>query len=220
MSKHDALRPGARRYRGLAADDRIRERRQRFLSAGLECFGRNGYHGVTVRELCAQAQLTERYFYESFKDREALFAAVYENLVEQLRADFVAVAERSGNSLDALSRAGLRLFYQRLQQDRRVARMLLVEVLTVSSAMERRALDATFGFGDLLIDLAGTRFNKPGVNAQQARLIAAGLVGAAVQIAMRWTTERNPQSVDAAVDAAMIFFGAGIRHSQPTLAAK
>src|SRR5690606_9237384 len=67
-----------RRFRGVAADERRRQRRQQLLDAGLKCFGTVGFRAAGVRDICAEAQLTERYFYESFKNREALFLAVYE----------------------------------------------------------------------------------------------------------------------------------------------
>lgn len=211
MGNADVITVKARRYRGVNAQERVAERRQQFIDAGLECFGTRGYHAVTVRELCAQAQLTERYFYESFKDREALFAAVYEDLVERLRKDFVAAATPKAPGLAEMARAGLAVFFRRLHKDPRIARMLLVEVLTVSHAMENRAMKATFGFGDLLKQMtvaALPRGTRPGPSMD---LIATGLIGATVHIAMRWTAENYSHSLKNVLDTAMTFFEATIR---------
>ena len=52
-----------RRYRGVSEEARQAERRQRFVEAGLTVFGSRGYHSSTVRSICAEAGLTERYFY-------------------------------------------------------------------------------------------------------------------------------------------------------------
>lgn len=211
MSKVDVVAVKSRRYRGVNAQVRIAERRQQFIEAGLECFGTQGYHVVTVRELCAQAQLTERYFYESFKDREALFAAVYEHLIEQLRGAFLQAATPKAPVLGEMARAGLEVFFRRLQQDPRIARMLLVEVLTVSHAMETRAMKATFGFGELLKQLTLAtlpRGTRPGPNMD---LIATGLIGATVHIAMRWNAENYAQPIKSVLDTAMTFFEATTR---------
>ena len=87
--------PKRRTFKGMAPEDRQRERRERFMEAGFEAFGLRGYHSVTVREICAEARLTERYFYESFKDREALFSAIYERQVGVLRERIAGLEART-----------------------------------------------------------------------------------------------------------------------------
>ena len=66
----------ARPYGGLAMEERVAARRARFIEAGVELFGTQGFRGATVRGVCAAAGLTDRYFYESFPTLEALLAAV------------------------------------------------------------------------------------------------------------------------------------------------
>lgn len=207
-----AASPAARRYRGVDAAARIRERRAQFIEAGLELFGTKGFHAVTVRELCAQAQLTERYFYESFKDRESLFAAVYESLIEQLRADFLRAAAPKAPQLDEMARAGLGVYFRGLQRDPRFARITLVDVLAVSGSMERRAQAATFGFADLIRQLtlsAVPATLRPREDAMG--LIATGLIGACVNIAMRWIADGCQPPVKTVIDSTMTFFDATIR---------
>lgn len=204
-----------RRYRGVAVEERVAERREQFVQAGLECFGTRGYHAVTVRELCAQAQLTERYFYESFKDREALFAAVYAHLIQTLQREFIAASLPKAPVLTEMARAGLTVFFRTLHKDPRAARILMVEVLTVSADMERRAQAATFGFGDLLKQMVQAALAPP-TRARAAAgpdldLIAAGLIGACVNIAMRWIAGGYDRPVKTVIESAMTFFDATIR---------
>lgn len=198
----------SRRYRGVMIADRVSERRERFIEAGLECFGTRGYHGVTVRELCAEAGLTERYFYESFKDREALFAAVYQDLITRLRADFMTAAAKEAPRLEEMARAGLGVFFRLLKRDPRVSRMLLVEVLTVSNDMEKQAQGATFGFGDMLRQMTQAAVPVKSAPTQDLDLIATGLIGSTVHIAMRWTYGGYRQNVNTVIDTAMMFFRA------------
>src|SRR3569623_2122422 len=73
-----ATRPASTRpYGGLAKAERVAPRRARFIAAGIELFGTQGFRGATVRGICAAAGLTDRYFYESFASLEALLAEVY-----------------------------------------------------------------------------------------------------------------------------------------------
>src|ERR1700710_181396 len=71
---------GGRAYGGLALEDRVAARRARFIEAGIELFGTQGFRAATVRGICAAAGLTDRYFYESFASLEALLAEVYRTL--------------------------------------------------------------------------------------------------------------------------------------------
>ena len=212
MADSDAPRSPtrARRYRGVDASARVAERRQKFIEAGLECFGTRGYHDVTVRELCGAAHLTERYFYESFKDREVLFAALYESLIGRLRTDILAAIAAGPLEPEPMARAALGVWFRGLKRDPRVARILLLEVLSVSRDMDRLAQRATLGFGDLLQQVAFERVERPA--GLDADLVATGLIGATIHIAMRWTLAGFHQPVGEVIDAALGFFQAINRH--------
>jgi AcrR family transcriptional regulator len=164
-----------------------------------------------VRELCAQAHLTERYFYESFKDREALFAAVYEDQIQRLRREFTAAVMPLAPKVEAMARAGLGVYFRNLQHDARVARVLMIDVLTVSADMERRALEATFGFADLLNEMTMALVPRDTKIPADPDLLATGLIGSCVHVAMRWIAGGYHQPVDIVIDTSMILFVATVR---------
>ena len=83
-----------RRYGGVDPEERQRQRKARLIEAALAVFGEKGYHPSTVRDVCKQAKLTSRYFYESFDSMEALFRSVYAAISRQLmQATIVALAQ-------------------------------------------------------------------------------------------------------------------------------
>ncbi|MGH7750546.1 MAG: TetR family transcriptional regulator, partial [Candidatus Dormibacteria bacterium] len=69
-----------RSYRGVSAEQRHLERRERLLDAGLDLLGTEGWARTTVTAICARARLTERYFYQSFPGREQLLLAVFDRI--------------------------------------------------------------------------------------------------------------------------------------------
>jgi AcrR family transcriptional regulator len=81
-----APEPARRSYAGATDAQRRGARRERLLDAGLAIIGTQGYSAATLRAVCAAAGLTERYFYESFANREALLAGVHARLVDELSA--------------------------------------------------------------------------------------------------------------------------------------
>jgi AcrR family transcriptional regulator len=61
----------------------------------------DGMAGLTMTAVCASAGLTERYFYESFHDREALLVAVLDLcIVEMDAAMFAALAAAPADLLE------------------------------------------------------------------------------------------------------------------------
>jgi len=68
------------RWSGVPLEDRQALRRDELIAAGVQLLGGEGGPAVTVRAACRQAGLTERYFYESFADRDEFVRAVYDDV--------------------------------------------------------------------------------------------------------------------------------------------
>ncbi|MCZ4580854.1 TetR/AcrR family transcriptional regulator [Gordonia amicalis] len=83
---------GGRRYGGADPTERQSRRRRALISAGLDVFGSEGYAKASVKSVCDQAGLTQRYFYESFTDRADLLVAVYDDCVDFARTATLAAA--------------------------------------------------------------------------------------------------------------------------------
>src|SRR6185295_13531701 len=64
-----------RDYDGKTAAERIAERRERLIDAGVELFGERGYAATSIRSVLQQSGLRDRYFGESFADLDSLLAA-------------------------------------------------------------------------------------------------------------------------------------------------
>jgi AcrR family transcriptional regulator len=56
----------SRRWSGVPLEDRQALRRDELVAAGVTLLGEASGPALTVRAVCRQAELTERYFYESF----------------------------------------------------------------------------------------------------------------------------------------------------------
>jgi AcrR family transcriptional regulator len=68
------------RWSGVPLEDRQTLRRGELVAAGVQLLGQESGPAVTVRAACRQAGLTERYFYESFADRDEFVRAVYDDV--------------------------------------------------------------------------------------------------------------------------------------------
>lgn len=130
--------PRGRAYRGVPAEERSAQRRERLLRAALELFGTRGWNGTSVRALCTEAEVTTRHFYALFADREELFLALYEELTAAVHGAIAAAAAEVPASVDARARAALDAAVRAYAEDPRVARVVLIEVHGISQRVEER----------------------------------------------------------------------------------
>jgi AcrR family transcriptional regulator len=94
-----------RTYGGVSGGERQAGRREKLLEAGLELLGRDGWSATTVRAVCAEAGLTERYFYESFANRDELLVAIFDRVAAEAATAVPAAVEAAPQDARAKSRA-------------------------------------------------------------------------------------------------------------------
>ena len=125
-----------RPWRGVAPDERQARRREQLVAAGFAIMGTEGAAAVTMRRVCREAKLTERYFYESFARREDLLVAVLESVATQARDVLVAAL---GQARADTVRAAVGAFTGFVTEDPRRGRVLFVESLAAPELAGRGA---------------------------------------------------------------------------------
>jgi AcrR family transcriptional regulator len=173
-----------RPYRGVSADDRRAVRRARLIEAGLELLGERGWQGTTVRAVCAEAGLTERYFYESFDDRADLLAGVFDRVAAEAAEGVLRAVEAAPHDARAKARAAIAAFVEMLTDDPRRARAMLLESFGDAALRERRA-EAIRGFARLVSEQAQRFYDDP-IAVDDAELTALALVGGLAELLVGW----------------------------------
>jgi len=205
--------PARRPFRGLQPEERQQRRREQLIEAGLEVFGARGFHGVRVRDICVQARLTERYFYESFENREALFLAVYDHAVARIREAILAAIAASPPDVVQTARGGLRAFLETLRDEPRLARITLIDVLTVGEDVANQSRLASRSFADLVRDIVNHLYPKSDALGLESGLIANGLVGSTVYLAMQWAFNGFKKPLENVLDHCVLFYEALVAHA-------
>jgi AcrR family transcriptional regulator len=177
-----------RRYSGQSFEDRHAERRARLVKAAALVASRSGFDGTSVAAICAEAELTARYFYESFPSREAIFVEAYRAVQDELLTR-LQTAQTSG---DATKRA-LTGFFTAIQSAPGVARVFLIDLDDHGGAMRM----ASFEGAKKLSKAFGLKATHP--------LMTAGIIGAIVDIAKRWIESDFAEPVEKVVEIALPF---------------
>lgn len=192
-----------RQYAGLSQTERQLLRRQTFLDAGLVVFGEVGFRGATVRKVCAEAGLTDRYFYESFDSMEALLIGVYQAQMNQLFADLHAALQGQFLSAEtsALISDGLDVFLERMAQ-KPVCRVIMLEVLGVSEDVDSVYNGYLSRLAELMLAYMQYKKMGLGIPEQERRLMARSILGGLVHAVMVWYMnhyDASPESMKSAL---------------------
>jgi AcrR family transcriptional regulator len=212
-----AASEAGRVYGGESLASRSARRREQFLDAGLEIFGTSGYRQATVRQLCKQAELTDRYFYESFDTLEDLLIAVYEREFDQLaealastlskRLDTAPKVAPAKALLNSSLREGMTDIVQALDTvfnmatDPRVARVCWLEVLGVSPRVDAVYIGRVDLFATLTLQVARTHLPGWQPDPTEARVLGVAVVGAISQTITHWLLTGRQASKKAMVQA-------------------
>lgn len=197
----------ARTYAGVSADQRRADRRARLIAAGLEVLGTRGWEQTTMTAVCAEAKLTERYFYESFRNREQLLAAVLDDVAEQLRLAIVAALRAEpGNARVAIRGAG-DAFVDVLLEDPRKARVTMVEAVAAPPLRRRRA-ELVREFATLIVVQNRRLFGDAALPPPQAEIQALLYVGGVAELFSVWLGGELDADREQVVDAAVALFDA------------
>ncbi|WP_324192499.1 TetR/AcrR family transcriptional regulator [Nocardia transvalensis] len=149
-----ARRRPSRRYGGIDADSRVAARREQLLRAGYELLGTKGFAATGVKDICREARLTDRYFYESFGGTRELFVSVFDAVVEELFDAVAAAVAAEPPAGDRKLRAGIGTFLEALADDRRKLRIVFAEPASAGPQAEQRMQETLRRFAALVADTA------------------------------------------------------------------
>ena len=167
-----------RTYGGRSAEDRRTERRARLVAAAVRLLAERGEGGTTMTAICAEAGLTERYFYESFKGREAALVAALDAVSDEIAVVAVAAIESTAGTPTARVHASLAALAEWVDAHPDRAHVALVES-TAHPALRARRRELLGVFADLVATEAVELYGDEAWPADRARvqglLYVAGL---------------------------------------------
>ncbi|WP_158881804.1 TetR/AcrR family transcriptional regulator [Amycolatopsis anabasis] len=185
-----------RNYGGVAPEQRRADRRERLLLAGLELFTSRGYQRTKIAQLCAEAGVSTRNFYEEFKSKEQVLLTLHDRInamaLERVRAALDELTEA-----EVVTRIStlLDVFVASVTSDPRLPRLNYVEAVGVSAELERQHQDWVTRWADF-IEAEARNLAAHGVAPERDyRLTAIALVGAITGLLREWQAHDPPYPV-------------------------
>lgn len=116
---------------------KLARHRARILDAVAHCFAERGYHDTSVDQVVSRARSSKSAFYTCFPNKESAFAALLEREGERLLRD-VEEAVLAEPDPRRRARAGITTFVADCARNQATARILLLESVGISPAIEER----------------------------------------------------------------------------------
>jgi AcrR family transcriptional regulator len=159
-------------------DAKLERHRARILDAVAHCFAERGYHDTSVDQVVSHARSSKSAFYACFPNKETAFAALLEREGERLlrAVEDAVVAEPDPRRR---ARAGITTFVTDCAQHQAIARILLVESVGISPAIEerRQALHRRFA-GLIKVEAEAARAAGTPATSVDLDVLSFALVGA------------------------------------------
>ncbi|MCF2533545.1 TetR/AcrR family transcriptional regulator [Yinghuangia soli] len=181
---------GGRRIRGLDAEERRARRRDDLLDAALELFSAQGYQDTSIEQICKQAYVGTKSFYEVFTAKEALYLALLDRIVADVTARLTAALDALADDEDETqaARSLIRQFADAFVDDVRVARVTFGEGRAVTPLAEvHRRTNRRWAAG-----FVETVWARLGVaTGPHAHMVAMGLIGGLFDIIADWLLDAD-----------------------------
>ncbi|MFC8181337.1 MULTISPECIES: TetR/AcrR family transcriptional regulator [Nocardiaceae] len=190
-----------RRYAGMSADDRAADRRARLLEAGLEVFAASGANGATMTAICAQAKLTERYFYESFTSRDDLLRSVVDAVSDEIRTAALDALHSPADNVEAQVRHAITAFVTVLTDDRRKGRVAMIESSAVESLRTHRR-ESMREFARLVAAEAHELYGDHALPEPESEITGLLFIGGLAELVVAWLNDEIDVTPSQIVDAA------------------
>ena len=196
-----------RQFKGLSLTERKQARREKLIEAGIEAYGTHGFFAVTVKDICNEAKLTERYFYESFRKSDELFQTIFLKLIDQLQHNVMQAIMQASTDPRKMIESGLTALLTTLKDNPRMARIIYIDAMLVQELHNQATIHETMLRFDRMIH-AFVMLMMPHIDRSEREisLVATGLNGYVTQIAIRWVVSGFKQSMQEVLSSCSIVF--------------
>ena len=194
-------------------------RRAQLLDAARTVFVANGYHAAAMDDIAEEAGVSKPVLYQHFPGKQELYLA----LLDEHAATLVAhVREALGATNENKQRvaAGIAAYFSFVDQDSESFRLVFESDLTNVAAVRARVERTTEECAEAIGAVIG---EDTGLPADEARLLAVGLVGMAQVSARYWLAAGRtlPREAAAGLVAGLAWRGIGgypltAEHDSPT----
>ncbi len=165
--------------------------RTALLATARALFAAKGYAATGTEEVVAQAEVTRGALYYHFADKQALFAAVVEQVAQEVLAAIEVAAAKAKSPLDGLLRGSQAFIAACLEPGAR--QIYLIDAPSVIGWQRWREIDARHGMGSLRMGVEAALADLPRGQKLSAEALTYLLSGA-MNEAVLWLADAEDEA--------------------------
>lgn len=196
---------GERSYGGRTASERAAERRARLVRATATVLAERGTARTTMTAVCAEAGLTERYFYESFRHLDEALVAALDDVAERILGLITAVVASTPGTAGERVRAAAESLVGLVVAEPAMVRVAVVHSTGTPVLRERREA-LVEGFAEAVAAEAAALYGPRAWPAPRALAQARVLVAGLADLVGAWTEGRSDLDAAQLVEVAADLF--------------
>ncbi|MFJ2031253.1 TetR/AcrR family transcriptional regulator [Streptosporangium sp. NPDC087985] len=190
-------------YRGMSAEERLAERRERLISAAYTLYADVGFPETTIEKLCTLARISNRAFYECFSGRNELLQAVHDRCVRETLLSVSNSLEQAPDTPAGRIEAGIAGYIGFVTEDRRRARIMHLEVRRAGDCLTRSRQQALAAFTRIVETNVS---DLPEATKANPHLLTVGVIGAIQELLIEWVLVDDPPEIDQLISTAVHIF--------------
>jgi len=106
--------------------------KEKIFNVSIDLFSRQGYDGVSIRQIASEVGIKESSIYNHYKSKESILNSILEFYIEEMKSNEISSTQANENlnvSLDYFYMAGLKLYISKLTKPNmmKITRIILVE---------------------------------------------------------------------------------------------
>lgn len=195
---------------------KLDQRAQEIVRAARALLADKSYHGASIKLIAKQAGIATGTFYLYFRNKEALFNAIVDEMYEDLLQAIITERSKYTNTLDKLQ-ASMRAAIELFVKEQQLAKIFLVQIPSANTVFN----DILVYFEDELIQLTKNDLDEAveeGLLEPQDTLVSAiAFVGTFREVILRWLRQGEPEDLLQAFDTLVAYNMRGLgAHSSTT----
>ncbi|HEY0197245.1 MAG TPA: TetR/AcrR family transcriptional regulator [Rhodanobacter sp.] len=180
-------------------------RREEILAAAERCFATNGFHGATIAQICAEANISPGHLYHYFASKEAIVGAIAGAGLAYVRSRFDELSDELTEDANAVATVIAELERLRVQ-GRKTGSGVLLDVLAEASrnpAIGKTLQEHSQGMRRLLADFLQDGQSRgeidPALDADMAAAMLISIIDGSKAMAIRYP-ELNAKKIATTVE--------------------
>lgn len=170
--------------------------RDRIVSAAVDVFARKGYHGAGVEDIVAASRTSKGAFYHYFKSKQSIFLTLMDTLAT-LMEESVESAISAEQGAMAKVEAALRVVIETAEEQRDLAKILLIEAVGLGPEFEGKRLEIHRRFAGVIQRHLDRAVAEGAIALPDTALVARAWFGALNEIISQWLlSEEKPLRAD------------------------